>query len=430
MPRRAQGLSAAKVQKAGPGRYGDGAGLYLLVRSPDLKFWCFRYWVPGPGGTASQVKRGGRLRELGLGPAVGRAAVSLADARRKARALFDLVRDGGDPLDARKAARAARLAEATKTISFRECATAYIDAHRAGWKNDKHAAQWPATLKTYAYPIIGPLPVRAIDTALVLKVLEPIWTAKPETASRVRGRIEAILDWAKVRDHRSGENPAKWRGHLDHLLPARGKVRRVAHHAALPYAEIGKFMAALRAQEGTAARALEFAILTAARTGEVIGARWAEIDLAEKNWTVPAERMKAGREHRVPLCERGIEIISDLADDNPAPDAFVFPGAKRGRPLSNMSMLMTLRRMGRGDLTAHGFRSTFRDWCAERTSYPSEVAEMALAHSVSDKVEAAYRRGDLFEKRRRLADEWARYCATVPKQEAPGKVAALRRQAS
>jgi integrase len=431
-------LSAAKVAKAGPGRYGDGAGLYLLVREPKprpdedsserepLRFWCFRYWAPGPGTTASQMKRRGRLRELGLGPAVGRTAVSLADARKKARSLYDIVRDGRDPIEERKAKRAALLAQTAKAITFKECAASYIDAHRAGWKNGKHAAQWPATLKTYAEPIIGALAVQAVDTGLVLKVLEPIWNVKPETASRLRGRIESVLDWARVRGHREGENPARWKGHLDNLLPARSKVRRVEHHAALPYAEIGTFMAALRAQEGTAARALEFAILTAARTGEVIGARWSEIDTAEKMWTIPGARMKADREHRVPLSPRAIEIITSLADDDPPPDAFLFPSAKRGKPLSNMAMLMLMRRMGRDDLTSHGFRSTFRDWCAERTSYPSEVAEMALAHAVGDKVEAAYRRGDLFDKRRRLAEEWARFCATVPEPVARGKVTSIR----
>jgi integrase len=244
---------------------------------------------------------------------------------------------------------------------------------------------------------------------LVLKALEQIWTTKPETASRVRGRIEAVLDWAKVREYRDGENPARWRGHLDKLLPARRKVRKVEHHAALPYAELPAFMAALRQRDGTAARALEFAILTAARTGEVIGARWSEIDLQARTWTIPDSRMKAGREHRVPLSDRAIEIIHGLPRESA--NGFVFAGAREKQALSNMALLMTLRRMGRDDLTTHGFRSTFRDWAAERTGYPNEVVEMALAHAVSNAVEAAYRRGDLFDKRRHLMADWMAFCA-------------------
>lgn len=417
MPRRAQGLSAAKVAKARPGRYGDGGGLYLLVRSAKAKFWTFRY------------VRQGRMREIGLGPAAGRTAVPLADARDKARALYNLHRDGRDPLDERSAARAAMQAEAAKAVTFREAAERYIEAHRAGWKNEKHAAQWPATLESYAYPQIGNFSVQAIDTALVLKVLEPIWTKKPETASRLRGRIEQVLDWARARGYRAGENPARWKGHLKNLLPARSKVQRVEHHAALPYAEIGDFIAALRAQEGTAARALEFAVLTAARTGEVLGARWCEIDIREKLWTVPATRIKSGKEHRAPLSGRAFEILKELKRAHGCEDAegYVFEGREQGRPLSNMAFLMLLRRMGRADLTAHGFRSTFRDWCAERTNFPSEVAEMALAHAVGDKVEAAYRRGDLFDKRRALMEAWARYCSSpIPVQKITGKVIRIR----
>jgi integrase len=389
MPRRAKGLSAAKVSKAGPGRYGDGTGLYLLVRSAEARFWVFRY------------VRTGRMRELGLGPASGRAAVSLADARKKARTLYDLHREGRDPLDERNTGRALKAAEAAKTVTFAEAGRRYIAAHHAGWRNAKHAAQWRSTLATYAEPVFGSLPVNQIDTGLVLKALEPIWTKKPETASRVRGRIASILDWAKARGHRQGENPAQWRGHLDHLLPARAKVRKVRHHAALPYAEIGSFVAELRQQDGIAARALEFLILTAARTGEVIGAQWSEIDLAERLWIVPAERAKTSKEHRVPLSTRAIEIL-----DGQMPHS-----GDRVFELSNMALLMLLRRMGHGSITAHGFRSSFRDWCAERTNFPSEVAEMALGHAVGDKVEAAYRRGDLFEKRRQLMDSWSAFCS-------------------
>ena len=271
---------------------------------------------------------------------------------------------------------------------------------------------------------MGGLSVQAIDTALVLKVLEPIWTTKPETAGRVRGRMESILDWAKVRGYRAGENPARWRGHLDKLLPARSKVRRVEHHAALPYAKLPGFLMSLRDQEGIAARALEFAIVTAARTGEVIGARWSEIDLLEKTWTVPPGRMKAGREHRVPLSASALAILEEMQPHRHAEDSFVFPGAKLGRPLSNMAFLMLLRRMGRNNLTAHGFRSSFRDWAAERTNFPSEVVEMALAHMVGSKVEAAYRRGNLFEKRSRLMAAWATFC-NEPEQKAQSNVAFL-----
>jgi integrase len=319
--------------------------------------------------------------------------------------------DGRDPLAAKRAKRdQARLAEA-RAMTFRQCAEAYIDAHRAGWRNPKHAGQWPATLETYVYPTMGALPVQAVDVGLVMKAVEPIWTTKPETAGRVRGRIESVLDWATARGYRQGENPARWRGHLENLLPKKSKVRRVEHHAALAYTEIAEFVAELRRQEGVGARALEFAILTAARTGEVLGARWDEINIAERLWTVPASRMKAGKEHRVPLSDAALAIVERLAAIRSGD--FVFPGAREGRPLSNMAMLMTLRRMGRGELTAHGFRSSFRDWAAERTAFPAEVAEMALAHVVGNKVEAAYRRGDMFEKRRQLADAWAKFC-TAP----------------
>ncbi len=255
--------------------------------------------------------------------------------------------------------------------------------------------------------MLGTLPVQAVDVGLVMKVLEPIWHAKPETASRLRGRIEAVLDWAAVRGYRKGENPARWRGHLDKLLPARSKVRQVAHHAALPYDKLADFIAALRNQQGVAARALEFLILTAARTGEVIGARWDEVDLDERIWVVPGARMKAHREHRVPLSVAAMAILGPMKDIRESD--FVFPGGQKGGPLSNMAMLARLRRMHRGELTAHGFRSTFRDWAAERTSFPGDVAEMALAHTVGDKVEAAYRRGDLFEKRRQLMEAWGAF---------------------
>ncbi len=347
--------------KTTPGLYSDGGGLYLQVTEAGAKTWIYRFML------------GGKRRDMGLGAV---HTVTLAEAREEARQCRLLRRDGVDPIERRRAAKLAVMADAAKAMTFKECAEAFIKSHEAGWQNAKHAAQWTSTLTTYAYPVMGSLPVNAVDTGLVMKIIEPIWTTKTETASRVRGRIESILDWATVRKYRVGENPARWKGHLDHLLPARGKVQKSGHHAALPYDEVGTFMALLRLQEGNGARALEFAILTAARTGEAIGARWDEIDLDKRLWTIPPERMKADREHRVPLSTRVIDALLMMKEARQG--AFVFAGAKSGKPLSNMALLMTLRRMKRDDLTAHGFRSTFRDWCAERTAYPAEVAEMAL----------------------------------------------------
>ena len=310
---------------------------------------------------------------------------------------------------------------------FKDCAEKYIAAHKAGWRNAKHANQWASTLEAYAYPLFGSLPVASIDTALVMKVLEPIWTSKTETASRVRGRIEAILDWATARGFRMGENPARWRGHLDKLLPARRKVQKVKHHEALPYTEVGAFMEKLRDQEGFAACALEWLILTASRTSETIGTTWEEIDFEAKTWTVPADRIKGGKEHRVPLSPEALRIAKKMHKMKYGD--YVFQGSKTGKPLSNNALLALLKRMGRQDLTAHGFRSTFRDWAAEQTNYPREVAEMALAHTIEDKVEAAYRRGDLFGKRNILMAEWAKYCGHVRKgaQVIPINQASTRR---
>ena len=337
----------------------------------------------------------------------------------------ELCRQGLDPIEARRAHRAARRAQHAKAMTFQECATAYIAAHRSGWKNKKHAKQWPQTLEDYVYPAFGSLPVQAIEVALVMKAVEPIWTVKPETAGRVRGRIEAVLDWATARGYRQGENPARWKGHLENLLPKKSKVRRVERHAALPYSEIGVFMAALRRQSGVDARALEFTILTAARTGEVREATWDELaGLDERTWTLSAERMKADREHRVPLSDRVLEIIDELRAIRQG--ALLFPGAKAGRPLSHGAMLRALTAMGRNDLSVHGFRSTFRDWAAECTNFPREACEAALAHAVENKAEAAYRRGDLFEKRRQLMAAWARYCA-APRIDAAVVVLAVAR---
>ena len=389
-------LTALKVKKArDPGMYPDGGGLYVRVTSVGTKQWVLRYMLNR------------RPRWMGLGPV---ALYGLHQAREKAREARRLRHEGIDPIDARRAERARQRLEEAKTVTFKQCAEAYITAHRAGWRNDKHAAQWSATLSTYAYPTIGALPVQAIDTALVLKVLEPIWTTRPETAGRLRGRLENILDFAKARGYREGENPARWRGHLDKLLPALSKVRQVEHHAALPYTELPDFLTRLLEQEGTSARALEFAILTAARTGEVLGARWSEVSLREKTWTIPAERMKARREHRVPLSSRALSILTEMQAARESDELFVFPGGKPGKPLSNMAFLMLLRRMDRADLTAHGFRATFKTWASERTSFQNEIVEAALAHAIGGKLEQAYRRGDLFEKRRKLMDAWANFC--------------------
>jgi integrase len=293
-------------------------------------------------------------------------------------------------------------------MTFEECASAYVAAHQTGWKNEKHAKQWPQTLKAFVFPVLGSLPVQAVDVALVMRAVEPIWTQKPETAGRVRGRIEAVLDWATARGYRQGENPARWRGHLENLLPKKSRVHRVKHHAALPFVEIAAFIAELRRQEGVGARVLEFAILTATRTGEAIGATWDEVDLAEKHWTIPGERMKGEVTHRVPLSDRAIEILGEMRGLQEG--ELVFPGS-RSRPLSHSAMLRVLRAMGRRDVTVHGFRSTFRDWASECTNFPREVCEAAMAHAIDSKVEAAYRRGDLFNKRRHLMAAWARYCA-------------------
>ena len=394
MARASNRLSAVEVKNATErGMYHDWGGLYLQVSAGGAKSWIFRFMLNG------------RAREMGLGPV---HAIPLAEARKRAAECRRLRLDGIDPIDVRGAERDQRKLEAAKAMTFDACAAAYIDVHKAGWRNAKHREQWPNTLNTYANPVFGSLPVQAVDVGLVMKALEPIWQTKPETASRLRGRIEAVLDWATVREYRKGENPARWRGHLDKLLPARSKVRKVEHHPALPYDELADFVTALRSQEGVASRALEFLILTAARTGEVIGARWDEVDPVEKMWVVPAARMKARREHRVPLSAGAVAVLKEMKEIRESD--FVFPGGKKGKPLSNMAMLAVLKRMDRGELTAHGFRSSFRDWAAERTNFAREVAEMALAHMVGDKVEAAYRRGDLFQKRRQIMEAWARFC--------------------
>ncbi len=407
-------LSAVEVAKAkGPAVLHDGGGLYLRVSPTGSKSWVFRFQLDG------------KRRDMGLGPFPD---ISLAEARGNASAHRKQRHEGIDPLDAKAAQRQAQRLSVAKGRTFREVAEEFIGRNEAGWRNAKHRQQWVNTLQTYAYPTLGELPVSAIDPGFVVQVLDPIWTEKPETASRVRGRIEAVLDAATVRGFRQGPNPAQWKGNLAHILPARAKVRKVAHHAALPLDGMPGFLAALRGREGMSARALEYTILTVARTGEALGAKWGEIDLAAKVWTVPAERMKAGREHRVPLSDAALTVLEKvrplalMRDGKPDPTAPVFPGPRRALPMSNMVLLMLLRRMKRDDLTAHGFRSTFSDWAAERTAYPREVVEMALAHTVENKVERAYRRGDLFDKRRRLMADWAGFCEAAP----AGEVAPLR----
>lgn len=392
-----------------PGLHADGGGLYLQVTvGADRgvkRSWLLRYAAPD-----------GRRREMGLGSA---ALVGLSDARDAALAARKQAKSGVDPIADRDARRAAARAQ-RKPMTFKQCAEAYVESHAAGWKNAKHRWQWRNSLELYVYPAFGNTAVGAISIDHVMKVLDPIWANKTETASRVRGRVEAILDWAAVRRYRQGDNPARWRGHLQKALPAIKKSLRVKHYPALPFADLPAFMAKLRAQPGLSAKALEFCILTATRTGETIYARWKEIDLAASVWIIPAARMKIPREHRVPLSAAALSVLRDLAAESDS-NAYVFSGRGPGEPLSNMALLMTLKRMGRGNLTTHGFRSTFRDWAAERTEFAGEVVEAALAHVVANQVEAAYRRGDLFDKRRQLMQAWSDYAqhATATTKAAP-----------
>jgi integrase len=390
-------LTVRRVERTvQPGRYGDGGGLWLQVVNPRNRSWLFRW------------ERNGRDHTIGLGPV---HTVSLELAREKARACRLLLLDGIDPRQHRDDERAAREAARAKALLFKEAAAAYHAQHERKWRSRKHAVQFFATLRTYAFPVLGNMAVADIDTPAVLRALESIWREKAETASRVRGRIEAVLDWATVRGYRSGDNPARWKGHLDQVLPGRGQVAKPVHHAALPYQQVSAFLAELRKREGVAARALEFTILSIARTGETIGAEWGEI--RDNIWTIPAGRMKAGREHRVPLSARAVELLESLPTEEGNGHVFVGP-LRAGSGLSSTSLTAVLRRMGRRDVTVHGFRSTFRDWAAEQTNYPNHVVEMALAHVVGDRVEAAYRRGDLLAKRRQLAEAWARYCCSPP----------------
>ncbi|MFK7793198.1 MAG: tyrosine-type recombinase/integrase [Devosiaceae bacterium] len=373
-------LSARKVETAQPGKHGDVRGLYLLVKPSGARSWVLRYQVHG------------RRRDLGLG---AYPDVSLAMARERAAEARRLLANGEDPIAKKQQA---------KPKTFKAAALELIQSKRPGWKSAKHAAQWAATLETYVFPKLGQVQIAKIETADVISTLSPIWSEKPETANRVRQRIEAVIDYATALGIRSGDNPARWRGHLDHLLPNPKKVRSVRHHPALPHAEISSFMAALDQRSGVAARALAFTILTAARSGEARGMTWSEIDLDARLWMVPANRMKAGKEHRVPLTEAALALLGNARDAG----KLVFESeAKPNKPISDMSMTAVLRQMGYDAITVHGFRSTFRDWAGETTGFPREVIEAALAHGIKNKAEAAYARSDLFDKRRELMAAWA-----------------------
>ena len=409
MPKKiSNSLTPLQVKNAKPGRHVDGNGLHLLVKASGARSWVLRFTLHG------------KTRDVGLSRCPealvllaqsGREELSLAQARDLAAIYRLKVRAGIDPLSEREqqaaASRVAQAQDEAAKLTFYDAAQSYLASRESTWRNAKHRQQWHNTLSAYVFPSLGALPVADIGTAEVLAVLEPIWKSKAETANRVRGRMEAIIDAARARGHFSGENPARWRGHLDKILPARQRLSR-GHHAAMPYDEAPAFLEQLRAREAVAAMALEFTILTAARTGEVLGATWAEIDFEKRTWTVPALRMKAGREHRVPLSSRAVEVLNEtkkLGSD------YLFPG-QRGGKLSGMAMAMLLRRMGHV-VTVHGFRSSFRDWAAEMTAFPHEVCEMALAHTIANKAEAAYRRGDIFEKRRLLMDGWEEFCSSA-----------------
>ncbi|HEY1588582.1 MAG TPA: integrase arm-type DNA-binding domain-containing protein, partial [Rhodanobacter sp.] len=396
--------TSVKTKK--PGMHADGGLLYLLVKPDGRRSWIFRY----------RDRITGKLRDMGLGAAWD---VGLAEARERAATLRRKLRDGQDPLAIKHALKAEARTQHDKRMAFGRCAELYIEVHRSGWKNPKHAAQWDSTLRTHCAPI-WKLSVDTIDTTQVMKCLDPIWTTKTETASRLRGRIESVLAWATVRGLRSGDNPAAWRNHLDQLLPARSKVKKVEHRAALPYADVATFMAELRQRDTLAARVLELQILTATRPGEAAGAQWAEFDLQDAVWTIPGDRMKAGKEHRIPLAPAVMKLLKAL----PQVDNNLFPGVK-GKPITTDAAMKLLKEL-RSGLTAHGFRSTFRDWCAE-TGQPADVAEAALAHIVGDKTEAAYQRGDMLRRRAVLMKDWASYCASVRKVD---NVTAIKRKAS
>lgn len=396
MARKAKELSALVVGRlTAPGHHAVGGvtGLYLYVNDSGAKSWVLRFVI------------GTKRRHMGLGSF---ADISLAQAREKARAARADISDGIDPIAQRIRQIETIRAQHAALKTFKQATEGYLDAHSDSWKNQKHRAQWKSTLQTYAYPVLGDLSVGDVAQTHVLKVLEPIWKTKNETASRVRGRIETVLDWATVRRYRSGDNPARWKGHLDKLLPAPSKVKKVEHHKALPIKDMPRFMEQLRKHEGVSARALEFTILCASRSGEVRGAVWSEIDLDSKVWIIPAERMKGKREHRVPLTETAIALLKNLPCVDESTLVFASP---RGGQLSDMALTAVIRRM-KVDAVPHGFRSTFRDWAGECTNYPREIAEQALAHALESKVEAAYRRGDALEKRRTMMNDWCKFIST------------------
>lgn len=386
----------------------DGDGLYLRVRKDGSKSWAFRYMLAG------------KPHWLSLGPL---RDVTLAEAREKARTLRNRIRDGFDPLADRRTRKAEIVNQIGRT--FDAVADAYIAAHTGEWKNAKHAAQWTNTIRAHASPVIGKMPVDAIGLDEVLRVLKPIWETKSETASRLRGRIESVLDYAAVHKWRTGENPARWTGFLDQVLPAKGKIAPAVHHPAIPYKDMAGFMAALRTKDTMSARCLEWLILTSARSGEARGARWSEIDLAEKVWIIPAARMKAKKEHIVPLSPRCLEMLEELAAQPHKPDGLIFPGQIAGKPMSDVSLAKAMRSIIAG-FTPHGCRATFRTWAQETTSYPRELVELALAHVNKDRTEAAYARGPALEKRRHLMETWAQYCAMIPVNQS-AEVVPMRR---
>lgn len=379
-------LSPLKLKTSHPGRYPDGGGLYLKVSINPRSGAVRRSWI-------FRFEHDGRERFMGLGSLND---VTLAEARERAREARKLHKDGQDPIEARESARTARRLEAARAMTFSQCAEAYIAAHSPAWRSAVHLSQWNDSIRMYVAPVIGKLPVQQIDTALILKVLQPIWQSKTETASRVRQRVESILDWATASEFRAGENPARWRGHLENLLPPTSKIKKVKHLAALPYGQVAAFLAGIRTRESAAARALEFTILTATRSNEVLGARWSEIDFESRVWTIPAERTKGHREQRVPLAPRVLEVLQGLP--------------RSGDQMFRLRRTAMWLEVPEG-LTVHGFRSSFRDWCAEQTNFPREIAEAALGHIVGDSTERAYRRGDVLEKRRRLMEAWAAYCS-------------------
>jgi integrase len=401
-------LTSLKVARAKrPGMYADGGSLYLRVAPGGSRQWMFRY-------TALD----GRPRDMSLGAA---HTFTLAEARERATEARKFRADGVDPLEHKRARKAALRAADAKAMTFRQCAEGFIRDNESEWTSARHRDEWQVTLSRYAFPLLGSLPVEAIDTPLVLKVVKPLWERIPVTAKRLLGRIENVLGWATVHHYRHGDNPARWRGHLEHALPALSKVARIEHHAALPYAQVGGFMAKLREDSSVGSWCLQFITLTAARMGEALGAGWSELDIDNRVWVVPPRRMKGGREHRVPLSEPAIAVLDAMRAIRH--NDWVFPGAREGRPIGENTVGRLAKAAAGGDTTTvHGLRSTFRDWCSERTSFPREVAEMALAHAIPNAVEAAYRRGDLFDKRRRLMDAWAEFCA---KPSVSGSVAPI-----